>query len=361
MNKRGVSLILLILALAILFFIIVAVMSYFFFSAVMSYFFFSKTEKSIETNQNIEKIKIDDNYAKIKVSAEDNYNEIALVDFVFTDTSGKKYYYSTDEGIEEISFYRESYEYAIPADSIGLNDFSKIYRIEASFEYKEESSYNNEYSDLENSNSNTFSVNSLSKAYWRYNNLQVNELNNFSYGNALTLMIENSEILKDSIVSFLIYEKNFTGNDSLVKLNIKANLNGFASIVWIINKEDVENAQKWINGNKLQLYFVANGVKSNILEISFIEGIPNVENNSLLENPCFNGVKDGNETGIDCGGECGNCECSQSKEIECYVFAVMFLLEVENKLEIVLMVLILDGVNVLLLVVMLDIIKVQMN
>jgi len=71
MNKRGVSLILLILALAILFFIIVA---------VMSYFFFSKTDNK----------------------------EINSIEFVLIDKSGREYLYSTNEGVNELSISGET-------------------------------------------------------------------------------------------------------------------------------------------------------------------------------------------------------------------------------------------------------------
>ncbi len=289
----------------------------------------SSSISRIDTGSNVNAVDIDKNYAHVKVNADYSDENIDKIKFIFTDDSGYKHTYETREGAIELSSssYGRNYEYDISPYSLNLNDFNDIERIDVIFEYAEEDSGSSETGSSGTGASNQ--TNLLPNAYWRYNNVKVNKLEQFNYGNAVTLILEDSDLIANSNVEFKIYEKDFSGLAFLTTLNASS-LDEFASVVWKVNQEAVINAQNWLEGNKLELYFIANGIESEVLNIIFYkqstcyDGLMNGDEEGIdcggscvacssVPN-CFDGIKNGDETGIDCGGSCIAC----SSQPSCY-------------------------------------------
>ena len=118
----------------IIFFIAVLV----FVSGAIIFLSVQHPEKRLDVGADIESIDIQENLAYITLSGGANDKEIKEVKFIFTDNYNVKRYYSTIEGIEELSVeYNKSilnllkkpefsgtYDYIIDSNDIGLKDFS---------------------------------------------------------------------------------------------------------------------------------------------------------------------------------------------------------------------------------------------
>ena len=301
-----------------------------FVSGSLIYLSLQHPERRLDVGADIKSVDIQDNYAHIVLSGGSNDKKIEEIKFIFTDIHGVEHYYSTTEGIANLSTpYNKSllnlfkkqefngeYEYVIDSNYIGLKDFTKIYKVDVMFEYEKEKldikkdvSLDTKVIHEENNPSggggSSFIPDSdlipLPKAYWRHNNQKVTQLNDFVYGDFLTLILENSGLSAGTNVEFTVYEKDFFSDDYMTKLNVNTG-DSFASVVWHINETQVQNARNLFEGNKLELYFVANGVKSDILHISFHVEVPVVQPN------CSDGIKNQDETGVDCGGViCNAC------------------------------------------------------
>ena len=119
---------------------------------ILIYLSIQHLERGLDVGANIESIEIDDNYVYITLNGGANDKEIERVKFIFTDSNGVKHYYSTTEGVENLSqFYKKSifnlfkkpefegiYKYIIDSNEFGLKNFDSIYKIEVVFDYKKE-------------------------------------------------------------------------------------------------------------------------------------------------------------------------------------------------------------------------------
>ena len=286
-------------------------------------------ERRLDVGAHIESIEINDNLAEITLSGGANNKEIERVKFIFTDSKGVQHYYSTVEGIENLSKpYKKSiinlfkepefegtYKYTIDSNEIGFENFDSIYKVEVVFDYEKDVLEVDKDVSLDSEIINEGSAPSgggggssftpdsdlipTLKAYWKYENSEVTLLNDMTYGTSLTLVLEHSGISSGTNVEFTIYEKDWFEDDYMDKLNTNVGSNGYAYVDWIITEAHVQAARNFLEGNKLELYFKVNGLESDVLKIGFVE--------AGVEPNCYDGIKNQNETGTDCGGECGNC------------------------------------------------------
>jgi hypothetical protein len=119
-----------------------------------------------------------------------------------------------------------------------------------------------------------------------------------AYGTSLQLVLEKSGISSGTPVEFIIYEKDWLGDDYMAKLNANIGSDGYVSVDWIITEAHVDAARNFLEG-KLELYFEVSGIESSVLRIGFED--------TGTEANCSDGIQNQNETDVDCGGECGPC------------------------------------------------------
>ncbi|MHA2309759.1 MAG: hypothetical protein ACXABJ_10815, partial [Candidatus Heimdallarchaeaceae archaeon] len=282
-------------------------------------------ERRLDVGANIESIEIKDNLADIVLSGGANDKEIERIKFIFTDSNGVKHYYSTTEGIENLSKpYKKSitnlfkrpdfqgtYHYTIDSNELGFGDFDSIYKVEVVFDYEKEGldvgkevsldeEVINEDSDPSGGGGgggggggSIIPPSLLPNAYWRYSGSEVISLNDMPYGTSLRLVLENSGISSGTPAEFTIYERDWLGDDYMAKLNTNVGSDGYAYVDWIINEAHVDAARNLLEGNKLELYFEVNG-ESDVLRIGFEEEGP-------IAN-CSDGIQNQDETDVDCGG-----------------------------------------------------------
>ena len=258
-------------------------------------------ERRLDVGANIEDIEINGNLAEITLSGGANDKEIERVKFIFTDNKGVKHYYSTTEGIENLSKpYKKSivnlfkkpdfqgiYKYTIDSNEIGFENFDLIYKVEVVFDYEKdvlevdkEISLDSEVINEESAPSggggggSSFTPDSdlipTTKAYWKYNDNEVILLTDMPYGTSLTLVLENSGLNPGIPVEFVIYERDWFEDDYMAKVNTLVGSNGYASVTWIIEEAHVDAARNFLEG-RLELYFEIRGIKSDILKIGFVE------------------------------------------------------------------------------------------
>ena len=288
-------------------------------------------ERRLDVGAHIESIQINDNLAQITLSGGANDKEIERVKFIFTDSKGVQHYYFTTEGIVNLSQpYKKSivnlfkepdfqgtYKYTIDSNEIGFTNFDSIYKVEVVFDYEKEGLEIDKDVSLDseviNEDSNpsrgggggggsSFLPDSdlipILRAYWKYSGNEVTELNDMAYGTSLRLVLENSGLRSGTSAEFTIYEKDWFGDDYMAKVNTNVGSDGYVSINWIINETHVQAAKGFLEG-RLELYFEVNGVESEVLKIGFEE--------IGIEPNCSDRIQNQNETGVDCGGECGDC------------------------------------------------------
>ncbi len=299
----------------------------------------SHPERRLDVGANIEEIQIKDNLAYVTLSGGANDKEIDRVKFIFTDSKGVQHYYFTTEGIENLSKpYKKSiinlfkepefegtYKYTIDSNEIGFENFDSIYKVEVVFDYEKEAleidkevSLDSEVINEESAPSggggssggggggSSFTPESdlipTPKAYWMYGGNEVVSLDDMEYETTLRLVFENSGISSGTNVEFTIYERDWLGDDYMAKVNTLVGSNGYVSVDWVIEEAHVDAARNLLEGNKIELYFEIRGIKSGILKIGFED--------TGIEPNCFDDIQNQNETGVDCGGECGACEAS---------------------------------------------------
>ena len=288
-------------------------------------------ERRLDVGANIESIEINDNLAEITLSGGANDKEIERVKFIFTDSKGVQHYYSTTEGIVNLSQpYKKSivnlfkepdfqgtYQYIIDSNEIGFENFDSIYKVEVVFDYEKDILEVDKEIPLDEEIINEGSKPSRGgggggssftpdsdliptlKAYWMYGGNEVAFLNDIEYGATLRLVLENSGLGSGIPVEFIISEKDFIVNDYLAKLSKNVGSDGYVYVDWIITKAHVDAAENFLEGSKLELYFEIRGIKSGVLKIGFED--------AGAEPNCSDGIQNQGETDVDCGGECDAC------------------------------------------------------
>ena len=276
-------------------------------SGIIVFLSISHPERRLDVGANIESIEINGNLADIVLSGGANDKEIERVKFIFTDNKGVKHYYSTTEGIENLSKpYKKSivnlfkkpdfqgtYRYIIDSNEIGFENFDSIYKVEVVFDYEKDILEVDKEIPLDEEIINEGSKPSRGgggggssftpdsdliptlKAYWKYNDNEVIELRDIVYGTSLTLVLENSGLSPGESVEFIIYEKDWFEDDYMAKVNTLVGSKGYVSVDWVIEEAHVDAARSFLEG-KLELYFEIRGIESGILKIGFVEEEPSV-------------------------------------------------------------------------------------
>ena len=273
-------------------------------SGIIVFLSIQHPERRLDVGANIEEIKIEDNYAYITLSGGANDKEIERIKFIFTDNYGVKHYYSTTEGIENLSKpYKKSivnlfkkpdfqgtYRYIIDSNEIGFENFDRIYKIEIVFDYKKDIlevdkdvSLDSEVINEDSAPSDgggggsSFTPDSdlipTPKAYWMYGGNEVVSLDDMEYGATLKLVLKDSGLNPGIPVEFMIYERDFFEDDYLAKLSKNVGSDGYVYVDWIITEAHVQAARNLLEGNKLELYFEVRGIKSGILKIDFVDKV----------------------------------------------------------------------------------------
>jgi hypothetical protein len=145
------------------------------------------------------------------------------------------------------------------------------------------------------------------RIYWQYQGSEVTILNDIPYGSSINLVLEDSGLDPGTQGNFEIYDYDLVGgHDLLDTVTFFIGPEGNAFVNWIFEESVIDKARDLFEGNRLELYFVFLEIESEELDINFT---------GFIEENCFDGLQNQDETGVDCGGsicepclsQCQNC------------------------------------------------------